>query len=54
MFLPEEHSLSLMAPAKAATANPAADPAAPVLSALERRVVEIARTDALDDYLDTL
>ena len=49
MFLPEEHSLSLMAPAKAANANPAADPAAaPVLSALERRVVEIARTDALD------
>lgn len=48
MFLPEEHSLSLMAPAKAANAIPAADPAAPVLSALERRVVEIGRTDALD------
>lgn len=48
MFLPEEHSLSLIAPAKAANAGPAGDPAAPVLSALERRVVEIARTDTLD------
>ena len=47
MFLPDEHSLLPLAPAMAASAVPA-NHAVPVLSALERLVVEIARTDALD------
>lgn len=48
MFLPEEHSVSRIAPAIEANSNLAAHPAPSVLSALERRVVEIARADTLD------
>lgn len=48
MFLPEEHSVSRIAPAIEAKSVLAAHPAPSVLSALERRVVEIARTDTLD------